>query len=175
MGTAAWVFVAIVVALVVWAFAIYKALLALRNRFMNAFAQVDAQLNRRYELIASLVESVKADSHHERETLDAMMAARGDAVKAVQRAAAIPGNPAAMQALAHAEGALARALLQIRSNEKIRALEEELASTDSKIAFARQAYNDSVMQYNTKRESFPDNVFAGVFGFKPAELLAATG
>jgi LemA protein len=174
MGTAAWVFVAIVVALVVWAIAIYKALVALSNRFMNAFAQIDVQLKRRYELIANLVESVKADLQHERQTLEAVMAARANAVNAVQRAAAMPGNPLAMQALAQAEGALARALLEIRSNEHVRALQEELASTDSKIAFARQAYNDSVMQYNTKRESFPDNIFAAMFGFTPAELLAAT-
>lgn len=174
MGTGVWVFLAIVVALAVWAIAIYKSLVALRNRFRNAFAQIDAQLNRRYELIANLVESVKADLHHERQTLEAVMAARGNARNAVQRAAAMPGNPAAMQALAQAEGALAKALSEIRSNENVRALQEELASTESKIAFARQAYNDSVMQYNTRRESFPDNIFAGMFGFTAAELLAAT-
>ena len=162
MGTGAWVFLAIVVALVVWAVAIYKSLVALRNRFMNAFAQLHVQLNRRYELIAHL------------ETFEAVMAARGDALNAVQRAAAMPGNPAAMQALAQAEGALARALLEIRSDEKVRALQEELATADTKIGFARQAYNDSVMQYNTRRESFPDNIFAGMFGFTAAELLAAT-
>jgi LemA protein len=177
MGTGAWVFVAIVVALVVWAIAIYRALVALSNRFMNAFAQIDVQLKRRYELIASLVESVKADLQHERQTLDAVMAARGNAVNAVQRAAAVPGDPAAMQALAQAEGALASALgplFEIKSNQNVLALQDELASTESKIAFARQAYNDSVMQYNTKRESFPDNIFAAMFGFTPAELLAAT-
>jgi LemA protein len=162
MGTGAWIFLAIVVALLVWAIAIYKSLVALRNRFRNAFAQIDVQLNRRYELIANL------------DTFEAVMAARGDALNAVQRAAAMPGNPAAMQALAQAEGALARALAEIRSNENVRALQEELASTESKIAFARQAYNDSVMQYNTRRESFPDNIFAGMFGFTAAELLAAT-
>ena len=161
MGTGAWVFLAIVVALVVWAVAIYKSLVALRNRFMNAFAQVDVQLNRRYELIANL------------DTFEAVRVARGNALNAMQRAAAMPGNPAAMQALAQAEGALARTLLEIRSNENVRALEEELASTDTKIAFARQAYNDSVMQYNTRREAFPDNIFASMFGFTAAELLAA--
>jgi LemA protein len=162
MGTAAWVFLAIVVALVVWAVAIYKSLVALRRGFMNAFAQVHTQLNRRYELIANL------------DTFEAVMAARGDALNALQRAAAMPGNPAAMQALAQAEGALARVLLEIRSNEDVRTIQEELASTDTKIAFARQAYNDSVMQYNTRRESFPDNIFASMFGFAAAELLAAT-
>lgn len=162
MGTGAWVFLALVVALAVWAVAIYKSLVALRKRFMNAFAQVEVQLNRRYELIAKL------------DTFDAVAAARANALNALQRAAAMPGNPAAMQALAQAEGELARALAEIRSSEDVRALQEELASTDTKIAFARQAYNDSVMQYNTRRESFPDNIFASMFGFSAAELLAAS-
>jgi LemA protein len=162
MGTGAWVFLAVVVALVVWAVAIYKSLVALRNRFMNAFAQLHVQLNRRYELIARL------------DSFEAVMAARANALNAVQRAAAMPGNPAAMQALAQAEGALARALVEIGPNEKVGALQEELATADTKIGFARQAYNDSVMQYNTRRESFPDNIFAGMFGFTAAELLAAT-
>jgi LemA protein len=161
MGTGAWVLLAVVVALVVWAVAIYKSLVALRNRFMNAFAQIEVQLNRRNELIANL------------DTFEAVRAARANALIALQRAAAMPGNPAAMQALAQAEGDVARLLLEIRSNENVRALQEELASTDTKIAFARQAYNDSVMQYNTRRESFPDNIFASMFGFTAAELLAA--
>lgn len=162
MGTGALVSLAVVVALVVWAIAIYKSLVALRNRFMNAFAQLHVQLNRRYELIARL------------DTFEAVMAARANALNAVQRAAAMPGNPAAMQALAQAEGALARALAEIGSNEKVGALQEELVAAETKIGFARQAYNDSVMQYNTRRESFPDNIFAGMFGFTAAELLAAT-
>ena len=160
MGTGAWVFLAIFVALVIWAIAIYRSLVALRHRFMNAFAQLHVQLNRRYELIAHL------------DTFEAVMAARGSALNAVQRAAAMPGNPAAMQALAQAEGGLARALLEIRSTEKVRALQEELASTDTKIAFARQAYNDSVMQYNTYRQSFPPVFFANMLGHsEDAELL----
>ena len=159
MGTGAWVFLAIVVALVLWALAIYKALVALRNRFMNAFAQIEVQLSRRYELIANL------------DTSEAVMAARANALNALQRAAAMPGNPAAMQALAQAEGELARSLAEIRSNENVRALQDELASTDTKFAFARQAYNDSVMSYNTRREVFPTNIIAGMFNFAPAELF----
>jgi LemA protein len=184
MGMGGWIFLAIVVALVVWAIAIYNGLVALRNRFKNAFSQIDVQLKRRYDLIPNLVESVKGYLQHERQTLDAVVKARGEAVSAAQRAAAAPGDPAAMQGLAQAEGALGGALGRLvavfenypdlKANQNVLALQEELTSTENKIAFARQAYNDSVMQYNTKRESFPDNVFAGAFGFGPAELLAAT-
>jgi LemA protein len=184
MGAGGWIFLAIVVALVVWAISIYNGLVALRNRFKNAFAQIDVQLKRRYDLIPNLVESVKGYLQHERQTLDAVVQARGNAVSAAQRAAAAPGDPAAMQGLAQAEGALGGALGRLlavfesypdlKANQNVLALQEELTSTENKIAFARQAYNDSVMQYNTKRESFPDNIFAGAFGFSAAELLAAT-
>jgi LemA protein len=184
MGTGGWIFVAIVVALVVWAIAIYNGLVALRNRFKNAFAQIDVQLKRRYDLIPNLVESVKGYLQHERSTLEAVVQARGNAVSAAQRAAAAPGDPAAMQGLSQAEGALGGALGRLiavfesypdlKANQNVLALQEELTSTENKIAFSRQAYNDSVMQYNTKRESFPDNIFAGMFGFTAAELLAAT-
>jgi LemA protein len=184
MGMGGWIFLAIVIALMVWAIAIYNGLVALRNRFKNAFAQIDVQLKRRYDLIPNLVESVKGYLQHERQTLDAVVQARGRAVSAAQRAAAAPGDPAAMQGLAQAEGALGGALGRLlavfenypdlKANENVLALQEELTSTENKVAFARQAYNDSVMQYNTKRESFPDNLFAGAFGFGPAELLAAT-
>jgi LemA protein len=184
MGMGGWIFIAIVVALIVWAIAIYNGLVALRNRFKNAFAQIDVQLKRRYDLIPNLVESVKGYLQHERQTLDAVVKARGNAVAAAQRAAAAPGDPAAMQGLAQAEGALGGALGRLlavfenypdlKANQNVLALQEELTSTENKVAFARQAYNDSVMQYNTKRESFPDNLFAGPFGFSPAELLAAT-
>jgi LemA protein len=184
MGTGGWIFLAIVVALVVWAIAIYNGLVALRNRFKNAFAQIDVQLKRRYDLIPNLVESVKGYLQHERQTLEAVVQARGSAVSAAQRAAAAPGDPAAMQGLSQAEGALGGALGRLiavfesypdlKANQNVLALQEELSSTENKIAFSRQAYNDSVMQYNTKRESFPDNIFAGMFGFTAAELLAAT-
>ena len=179
-----WIFLAIVIALIVWAISIYNGLVALRNRFKNAFAQIDVQLKRRYDLIPNLVESVKGYLQHERQTLDAVVQARGAAVSAAQRAAAAPGDPAAMRGLAQAEGALGGALGRLlavfesypdlKANENVLALQEELTSTENKIAFARQAYNDSVMQYNTKRESFPDNLFAGAFNFGAAELLAAT-
>jgi LemA protein len=175
---------AIVGALVIWAVVIYNGLVALRNRFKNAFAQIDVQLRRRYDLIPNLVESVKMYLDHERQTLEAVVQARGNAVGAAQRAAAAPGEPAAMQGLAQAEGMLGAALgrllavfesyPELKANQGVATLQEELASTENKVAFARQAYNDSVMQYNTRRESFPDNIFAGMFGFRPAELLQAT-
>jgi LemA protein len=180
----AWILLALVIAAAVWAIAIYNGLVVLRNRFKNAFAQIDVQLRRRYDLIPNLVESVKGYLLHERQTLDAVVQARGSAVSAAQRALAAPGEPAAMQGLAHAEGALGGALGRLlalfesypdlKANESVATLQEELTSTENKIAFSRQAYNDSVMEYNTKRESFPDTIFAGMFGFGPAELLAAT-
>jgi LemA protein len=179
-----WVFIAVAAALLVWAVAIYNGLVALRNRFRNAFAQIDVQLRRRYDLIPNLVETVKRYLEHERQTLEAVVQARGTAVGAAQRAAAAPGEPAAMQGLAQAEGALGAALgrliavfesyPELKADQTVAALLEELSSTENKVAFARQAYNDSVMQYNTRRESFPDNLFAGRFGFAPAELLQAT-
>jgi LemA protein len=184
MSVGDWIFLAIAVAVGLLAIAIYNRLVVLRNRFKNAFAQIDVQLKRRYDLIPNLVESVKGYLQHERGTLEAVMQARGNAVSAAQRAAALPGEPAAMQGLAQAEGALGGALGRLlavfeaypdlKANQSIMVLQEELSSTENKIAFARQAYNDSVMQYNSRRESFPDNVCAGLFGFAAAELLQAT-
>src|SRR2546423_11670908 len=175
-----WVFLGIVVIGAVWAIAIYNGLVTLRNRFKNAFAQIDVQLKRRYDLIPNLVESVKGYMQHERGTLDAVVKARGSAVSAAQAAAAKPGDPAAMQGLAQAEGALGGALGRLlavfeqypdlKANQNVLSLQEEISSTENKIAFARQAYNDSVMEYNTKRESFPDVVLAGAMGFTAAEL-----
>src|SRR2546422_1499906 len=184
MGIGGWVFLAIIVVLAVWAIGIYNGLVALRNRFKNAFSQIDVQLKRRYDLIPTLVEAVKGYMQHERQTLDAVVQARGNAVSAAQRAAAAPGEPSAMQGLAQAEGALGGALGRLlavfesypdlKANQNVLGLQEELTSTENKIAFARQAYNDSVMEYNTRRESFPDNLLAGAFGFFAAELLQAT-
>ncbi|HEY3075619.1 MAG TPA: LemA family protein [Burkholderiales bacterium] len=184
MGIGGWVFLAIIVALVVWAIGIYNGLVTLRNRFKNAFSQIDVQLKRRYDLIPNLVESVKGYIQHERGTLEAVVKARGSAVSAAQAAAARPGDPAAMQGLAQAEGVLGGALGRLmavfeqypdlKANQNVLGLQEELSSTENKIAFSRQAYNDSVMEYNTKRESFPDNLFAGRFGFTAAELLQST-
>ncbi len=184
MGTGGWIFLGIIVALVVWAIAIYNGLVALRNRFKNAFAQIDVQLKRRYDLIPNLVETAKGYIKHERETLEAVIKARNQAVAAAGAASVNPGNPAAMQQLGQAEGALtgvlgrlfalAESYPDLKANQNMLSLQEELSSTENKVAFSRQAYNDSVMEYNTKRESFPDNVFAGMFGFTTAELLQAT-
>jgi len=184
MGIGGWVFLAIIVLLAVWAIGIYNGLVTLRNRFKNAFSQIDVQLKRRYDLIPNLIESVKGYIQHERGTLEAVVKARGSAVSAAQAAAAKPGDPAAMQGLAQAEGVLGGALGRLmavfeqypdlKANQNVLGLQEELSSTENKIAFSRQAYNDSVMEYNTKRESFPDNIFAGMFGFSAAELLQST-
>src|SRR5690348_10600849 len=179
-----WAVVGIVVAAVVWLIAIYNGLVASRNRFKNAFAQIDVQLKRRYDLIPNLVETAKGYIKHERETLEAVIRARNTALAAAQAAGANPGNPAAMQGLGQAEGALtgvlgrllavAEAYPDLKANQNMLALQEELSSTENKVAFARQAYNDSVMEYNTAREAFPGNLLAGPFGFGPAELLQAT-
>src|SRR5512146_1559980 len=188
MLTVTWILLIAVVVpvffVLMWVVGAYNRLVSLRNRFKNAFAQIDVQLKRRYDLIPNLVEAAKGYLQHERGTLEAVVAARGAAVSASQRAAGAPGDPAAMQGLAQAEGALGGALGRLmavfeaypdlKANQNILALQEELSSTENKIAFARQAYNDSVMQYNTTRESFPDNLFAGFFGFNQAELLQAT-
>ena len=184
MGIGGWIFFGIIAALVVWAISIYNGLVVLRNRFKNAFSQIDVQLKRRYDLIPNLVEVAKGYIKHERETLEAVIKARNSAQSAAVAAAAAPGNPAAMQSLGAAEGALsgvlgrmfalAEAYPDLKANTTMLSLQEELSSTENKVAFSRQAFNDSVMEYNTKRESFPDNIFAGMFQFGPAELLAAT-
>jgi len=184
MGTGGWIVLAVIVAAAIWAVMVYNGLVALRNRFKNAFAQIDVQLKRRYDLIPNLVEAVKGYMAHERGTLEAVIKARGAAVGAAQAAAAAPGDPAAMRGLSQAEGALGGALGRLlavfeqypdlKANQNVLALQEELTSTENKVAFARQAFNDSVMEYNTKRESFPDNVLAGMFRFDAAELLQAT-
>ena len=179
-----WIVLGILAALVFWAVSIYNRLVALRNRFKNGFAQIDVQLKRRYDLIPNLVETAKGYIKHERETLEAVIKARNTAVSAAQAAGANPGNPAAMMQLGQAEGALtgmlgklfalAEAYPDLKANQNMLAIQEELSSTENKVSFSRQAFNDSVMEYNTKRESFPDNIFAGMFGFGPAELLQAT-
>jgi len=160
---------------------IYNRLVSLRNRYENAFSQIDVQLKRRYDLIPNLVETAKGYMEHERETLDAVVSARNQAVAADQRAARKPGDPEAMRDLGGAEGLLTGALGRLfalvenypdlKANQNMLALQEELGSTENKIAFARQAYNDAVMQYNTRRESFPDVVVAGAFNFEEALLF----
>ncbi len=159
----------------------YNRLVTLRNRFKNAYAQIDVQLKRRYDLIPNLVETAKGYLAHERQTLEAVIQARNAAYAANQRAAANPGDPASMQGLTSAEAGLAGALGRLfavaeaypdlKANQNMLALQEELTSTENKIAFARQAFNDSVMAYNTTRETFPTNLVAGVFNFAPAELF----
>ena len=156
-------------------------LVELRNRFKNAFSQIDVQLNRRHDLIPNLVETAKGYMAHERNTLEAVISARNVAATATARAAQQPGNPAAMKELATAENALtgtlgrlfavAEAYPDLKANQNMSRLMEELSSTENKVAFARQAYNDSVMTYNTAREKFPANIVAGIFKFGPAELF----
>jgi LemA protein len=175
------VFLLLVLVVGGWGVGTFNRLVALRNRFQNAFAQIDVQLKRRYDLIPNLVETAKGYMRHERETLEAVIGARNQASKAVQAAAANPGDPAAMSALAGAEGALTGAMGRLfavmeaypdlKANQNMMQLSEELTSTENKVAFARQSYNDSVMSYNTTRESFPANVVAGMFGFQPAQLF----
>jgi LemA protein len=160
---------------------IYNNLVTLRNRFKNAFSQIDVQLKRRYDLIPNLVETAKGYMAHERQTLEAVISARTQAVSASQRAAANPGDAAAMQGLTGAEGmltgtlgkllAVAEQYPNLKANETMAQLMEELTSTENKISFARQAYNDSVMAYNTSRETFPNVLFAGAFGFQAAALF----
>src|SRR4051812_6382949 len=184
MAIGGWIVLAVLVLIAFWAMGIYNGLVTLRNRFKNAFAQIDVQLKRRYDLIPNLVETAKGYIKHERETLEAVIKARNSAQSAAQAAAAAPGNPAAMQQLGQAEGALtgmlgkmfalAEAYPDLKANQNMLSLQEELSSTENKVAFSRQAFNDAVMSYNTKRESFPDTIFAGMFGFGAAELLQAT-
>jgi LemA protein len=164
-----------------WIVGAYNRLVALRNRFKNAFAQIDVQLKRRYDLIPNLVETAKGYIKHERGTLEAVVAARNAASAANVRAAQNPGDAAAMKELSGAETALtstlgrlfavAEAYPDLKANTTMMALMEELTSTENKVAFARQAYNDAVMGYNTQRETFPTNMIAGPFNFGPAELF----
>lgn len=176
------VLVALAVVFGLWLAGLYNGLVALRNRFKNAFAQIDVQLKRRYDLIPNLVEIAKGYLKHERETLEAVIKARNIAAAAAQAAAANPADPAALKGLLGAEagltGALSRLMVvseaypDLKGNANMMSLQEELTSTENKIAFARQAFNDAVMTYNTRRETFPTVLFAGVFGFQPAELYA---
>src|SRR5438128_1574761 len=160
-----WVLLGIIVALAAWAVAIYNGLISLRNRFKNAFAQIDVQLKRRYDLIPNLVETAKGYLKHERGTLEAVIAARNVASGASVKAAQNPGDATAMKELAGAESALtgtlgrlfavSEAYPDLKANQEMMRLMEELTSTENKVSFARQAYNDSVMAYNTAREVFP--------------------
>jgi len=175
------ILVGLVVVLGAWVAGIYNSLVALRNRFKNAFSQIDVQLKRRYDLIPNLVEVAKGYMKHESTTLENVIKARNIALAASQTAAANPADGNAMKSLVSAEsglgGALSRLMVvseqypELKANQNMMQLTEELTSTENKIAFARQAYNDSVMSYNTTREVFPNVFFAGMFGFLPAELF----
>jgi len=175
------VFGALLLFAVLFVVGLYNKLVALRNRFKNAYAQIDVQLKRRYDLIPNLVETAKGYLKHERGTLEAVITARNAASSANVRAAANPGDPAAMQQLVAAEGsltgalgrlfALSEAYPDLKANTTMMSLMEELTSTENKVSFARQAYNDSVMVYNTQREVFPSSIIAGMFNFAPAELF----
>jgi LemA protein len=175
------ILLAIVVVLGFWGMGIYNALVTARNAFNNAFAQIDVQLQRRFDLIPNLVETVKAYMSHERGTMEAVIAARGAAMAGLSAAKASPGDPAAMAELAASQGALngalgrllavAEAYPDLKANQNMMQLTEELTSTENKVAFARQAFNDSVMHYNNRREVFPSSIFAGMFNFAPAALL----
>ena len=159
----------------------YNSLVTLRNRFKNAFAQIDVQLKRRYDLIPNLVEVAKGYLKHERETLESVTQARNVAASAVSAAAANPSSAEAIQDLMGAEaalgGALSRLLVTVeaypdlKANQNMMSLQEELASTENKVAFSHQAFNDAVMGYNTKRETFPTNLIAGMFNFAAATLF----
>ena len=169
----------IALVLVLWAVGIYNGLVTLRNRFKNAYAQIDVQLKRRYDLIPNLVEVAKGYMKHERETLEAVIAARNIASTAQARAAADPSDPEAMKKLLQAEGGVgatlgrlmmvSEAYPDLKANANMMQLTEELTSTENKVGFARQAYNDAVMEYNTQREIFPNVVIAGVANFQAAQ------
>ena len=176
-----WIVLALIVGAIFFAISIYNRLVSGRNRFKNAFAQIDVQLTRRHDLIPNLVETAKGYMKHERETLEGVITARNAAVAGLKTAAKDPSDPAAMKQLAQAEQglsgalgklfALSEAYPDLKANQNMMQLSEELTTTENKVAFARQAYNDSVMQYNTLCESFPNNFFAGWFSFLQAELL----
>ena len=177
-----WIIVLVVIAVAVfWAVGAYNRLVSLRNKFKNAFAQIDVQLRRRYDLIPNLVETAKGYLSHERETLEAVIAARGAAMAGLSAAKGSPGDPAAMAELASSQGllngalgrlmAVAEAYPDLKANQNMMQLTEELTSTENKVAFARQAFNESVMAYNNRREVFPSSIFAGMFNFTPAALL----
>jgi len=176
-----WILIAVIAAVVVWAVATYNKLVNLRNAVKNAFAQIEVQLTRRYDLIPNLVEAVKGYMKHERETLEAVISARTRAVQSLQSAAAHPESASAIQELSGAESALSSALGRLfalseaypdlKADRNMMQLQEELTSTENRVAFARQAFNDAVMSYNNARENFPNNLVANSFSFDAAAFL----
>ena len=175
------ILLAAIVLIVFWVISIYNGLVGGRNAYQNAFAQIDVQLTRRYDLIPNLVETAKGYMKHERETLEAVIAARNTAYAGLKAAAANPGDAAAVQALSGAEGQLTGALSRLmavaesypdlKANQNMMQLSEELTTTENKVSFARQAFNDAVMSYNNRREMFPGSMIAGMFNFVAAQLL----
>ena len=176
-----WIAIGVGVIIILGVIGIYNSLVTLRNKFKNAFAQIDVQLKRRYDLIPNLVETVKGYMGHERETLEAVIQARSAATSARESAAANPGDPQSMGALMAAEEGLGGALGKLfalsegypdlKANQNVSSLMEELKTTENKIAFARQHFNDSVMSYNNKREMFPSSIIAGMFNFSEASMF----
>lgn len=181
MDTGLIILLTAIILIVIILASIYNGLVVLRNRFKNAFAQIDVQLKRRYDLIPNLVETAKGYIKHERETLEAVINARNRAAKVEEKTAGRPEDPEAMKRLLTSEGqlggALGRFMLTVerypdlKANQTMEKLMEELSSTENKVAFARQAYNDAVMRYNNKREVFPNVFLAGFLGFKEAVLF----
>ena len=174
MSTGMMIFLAIVVVTILYVINIFNQLVALKNRFENAFAQIDVQLKRRYDLIPNLIEVAKKAMTHERETLESVIAARNEAASLLKAAAANPGDGGVMAQLSNAEGVLSGAMSRfnmvmeaypdLKTNQNMMQLTEELTTTENKVSFARQAFNDSVMSYNTYRQSFPQTLFAAMFG-----------
>jgi LemA protein len=175
------IFLAAIAAIVMFLIGIYNSLINLRNRVKNAFAQIDVQLTRRHDLIPNLVEAVKGYMKHERETLEAVINARNSAVSSLDTAKLDPSNAAAMQQLGQSEGALGAALGRLfalseaypdlKANQNMIQFQEELTSTENKVAFSRQAFNDAVLNYNNKAENFPNSIIAGMFNFELASFL----
>jgi len=175
------IFLAILAAIVFWGVGIYNRLINERNRVKNAFAQIDVQLTRRYDLIPNLVEAVKGYMKHERETLEAVISARNAASSSLDAAKADPANALAIKELGASEGALTGALSKLfalseaypdlKANQNMMQFQEELSSTENKVAFSRQAFNDTVLQYNNSAQNFPNNVIAGFFSFELASFL----
>ncbi len=175
------IFLGLIAVIVLYAIGIYNSLVKLRNRVKNAFAQIDVQLTRRYDLIPNLVEAVKGYMKHERETLEAVINARNNAVSSLEAANIDPSNAVAIQELGASEGALGAALGRLfalseaypdlKANQNMMQFQEELASTENKVAFSRQAFNDAVLSYNNKAENFPNNIIAGRFNFELASFL----
>lgn len=176
-----WVLLGVVVLLVVWGVWTYNRLVTARNRYKNAFAQIDVQLTRRYDLIPNLVKVAERYMSHERDTLEAVIQARNQAVNSLQEAKGDPTNAEAVQRLSGAEQGLSGALGRLfalsenypdlKANENMMQLSEELTSTENRVAYARQGFNDAVMHYNILREMFPNSLIANNFGFRPAQLL----